>query len=132
MSEALATTEEVAPHLALAGAPEADAQVWQLVCALDELEPQYGEPALVQGHMVALFRLHDRVYATDLADPHTGAPVIAHGIVGSRGDAVTVASPLHKEVYDLATGECLNGDSQPLPIHPVRTRQGQVFVRIAA
>ena len=44
----------------------------------------------------------------DHHDPHTGAPVMARGIVGSRGDRPTIASPLHKQVYDLGTGECFS------------------------
>ena len=30
------------------------------------------------------------------------------GIVGSRGDDATVASPMYKQVFDLRTGECLD------------------------
>jgi nitrite reductase (NADH) small subunit len=33
---------------------------------------------------------------------------MSRGIVGSRGDAPTVASPMHKQVFDLRTGICLD------------------------
>jgi len=45
------------------------------------------------------------LYAIDNVDPFTGVAVaVARGIVGTRGEAPTVASPLHKQVFDLRTG----------------------------
>ena len=38
---------------------------------------------------------------------------MARGITGSRGARPTIASPLHKEVYDLETGECLRHAAAP-------------------
>jgi nitrite reductase (NADH) small subunit len=84
---------------------------WYPVCVLDDLEPEWGEAALVAGRQVAVFRLWDgSVRAIDNEDPVTGSFVMSRGIVGSRGGRPTIASPLLKQVYDLDTGECL---SQP-------------------
>ena len=84
-------------------------------------------PAAVQ---VALVRLHDgAVYAVSHRDPRTGAHVMARGIVGSRGDVPTLASPLHKEVYDLRTGACLDDPRFALRVHPVRVDGGVVSVQ---
>ena len=106
---------------------------WHDVCALEDLEVQWGEAARVAGRQVALFRVDAAtVLAADHRDPHTGACVMARGILGSRGPAVTVASPLHKEVYDLGTGLCLNGDGPALPVHPVHVVEGRVLVGLAA
>src|SRR4051794_13638760 len=81
---------------------------WYGVCAVADLEPGWGEAALISGRQVALFRtLAGEVFAVAQKDPATGAHVMARGITGSRGARPTIASPLHKEVYDLATGECL-------------------------
>jgi nitrite reductase (NADH) small subunit len=102
---------------------------WLDVCALDDLEPLWGEAARVAGRQIALFRVDaTTVLAADHRDPRTGACVMARGILGSRGGAVTVAAPLHKEVYDLATGECLSGTGPSLPVHPVAVRDGRVVV----
>ncbi|MFF0989038.1 nitrite reductase small subunit NirD [Kocuria nitroreducens] len=102
---------------------------WHDVCALTDLEPLWGEAARVAGHQVALYRVDTTtVLAADHRDPRTGACVMARGILGSRGSAVTVASPLHKEVYDLATGLCLTGDGPALPVHPAEVRDGRVLV----
>lgn len=102
---------------------------WHDVCALEDLEPLWGEAARVAGRQVALYRVDAAtVLAADHRDPRTGACVMARGLLGSRGPAVTVASPLHKEVYDLATGRCLTGDGPALPVHPVEVRDGRVRV----
>ncbi|MFI7743262.1 nitrite reductase small subunit NirD [Kocuria rhizosphaericola] len=102
---------------------------WHDVCALEDLEPLWGEAARVTGRQVALYRVDAAtVLAADHRDPRTGACVMARGILGSRGPAVTIASPLHKEVYDLATGLCLTGDGPALPVHPVEVRNGRVRI----
>ena len=41
-------------------------------------------------------------------DPFAGANVVSRGIVGSAGDVPTVTSPMHKQVWDLRTGACLD------------------------
>lgn len=82
---------------------------WTDVCTVDRLWVDRGAAALVQGEQVAIFRLADgEIVAVGHRDPFTGANVIARGIVGSRQDVPTVASPLHKQVFDLRTGRCLD------------------------
>lgn len=107
---------------------------WQAVCRLVDLEEAWGEAALVAGRSVALFRTGHRVYAVDNHDPATGAPVIARGITGSKRvgdtDRPTIASPLHKQVYDLETGECYGDPALRLPAHRVRVVDGIVEVAI--
>ena len=107
------------------------AATWHSVCNLNDLEPNWGEAALVAGRQIALFRLATgEVFAVDQRDPATEAHVMARGIVGSRGDRPTIASPLHKQVYDLRTGERLDADGSPLPAFPARVVDG--IVQIAA
>ncbi|MEC5199161.1 nitrite reductase (NADH) small subunit [Arthrobacter sp. PL16] len=105
---------------------------WVPVCRLDDLEVCWGEAALIDGEQIALFRLPgDQLHAVGNIDPRTRAAVMARGIVGSRGAAPTIASPLHKEVYDLATGACLSG-GEGLRAYRVRCVGGVVEVGIAA
>lgn len=110
-------------------------EAWQVVCRLDDLVPERGAAALVAGEQLALVRLHDdRVLAVQHQDPYTGAHVIARGIVGTRGDAPTIASPLHKQVFDLRTGACLDpvgGEPRALRTWPVRVEDGLVLVATA-
>lgn len=78
------------------------------VCTLNDLEVERGRAALIGSEQVALFLMPDgTVHAVDNLDPYSGANVISRGIVGTRGEAPTVASPLHKQVFDLRTGICL-------------------------
>lgn len=104
---------------------------WAEVCALSELEPLWAEAALVDGDQLALVRMPDgSVFAVSNRDPATGAYVMCRGIVGSHGDRVTLASPLHKQIYDLATGECLNSDDLRLQTFETSVESGTVRVRL--
>ncbi|MER7762457.1 nitrite reductase large subunit NirB [Streptomyces sp. NPDC097619] len=82
------------------------------------LEPGRGRAAvLADGSEAAVFK--DRageVYAVGNRDPFTGADVIAHGIMGSVDGVPVVASPLHKQVFDLRTGVCLDDPEVSLPV----------------
>lgn len=112
-------------------ASEASAPGWHRVCPLDELEPAWGEAALIDGVQVAVFRLDaDTVYAVAQQDPATLANVMARGITGSRGSRPTIASPLHKEVYDLQTGECYSNPALRIPAFRTRTVDGFIEVEL--
>lgn len=104
------------------------------VCAVSDLEPDWGEVALIGEHQVAVFRMQDdTVYACDHADPHSGALVMARGLVGETVDGVpTLASPLYKEVYDLRTGECRTGAELSLPVHRVSIDDGRVLIELGS
>jgi len=104
---------------------------WHRVCAAEELEPAWGEAALIAGRQVALFRTAaGKVFAVAQEDPATGAHVMARGITGSRGARPTLASPLHKEVYDLETGECLTTPGLRLQTFNTRIVGGYVEVEL--
>jgi nitrite reductase (NADH) small subunit len=104
---------------------------WYGVCAVADLEPGWGEAALISGRQVALFRtLAGEVFAVAQEDPATGAHVMARGITGSRGARPTIASPLHKEVYDLATGECLTAPGLRLATFATRVVNGYIEVEL--
>jgi nitrite reductase (NADH) small subunit len=104
---------------------------WTAVCQYEDLQPERGVAALLDGEQVALFRTFDgSLYAIGNQDPFTGAFVLSRGIVGSRDDIPTVASPLHKQVFDLRTGLCLDDEAAAVPVFAVRMRGGQVEVGI--
>lgn len=82
---------------------------WTAVCHLADLVTERGSAALVAGEQVALVRLVDgSVRGVQNYDPFSGAHVMSRGIVGTRGDRPTLASPMYKQVFDLETGECLD------------------------
>ncbi|HCT79758.1 MAG TPA: nitrite reductase (NAD(P)H) small subunit [Micromonosporaceae bacterium] len=104
---------------------------WTAVCSLDLLQPERGVAALVGDSQVALIRTYDgSLFAIGNRDPMAGAQVMARGIVGTRGDAPTIASPLHKQVYDLRTGQCLDVPGVSIPTYPVRCTDGVVEVAV--
>jgi len=103
---------------------------WVDVCALDDLLPDRGACALVDGHPVAVFRcLPDHsLFAVGNIDPYSGSSVISRGIVGSVGDRPVVASPLFKQRFDLRSGEALDDLGTALTVHAVRCVDGVVQV----
>ena len=54
------------------------------ICAETDLEENWGEVALVEGHQYAIFKTKHGYYACDHLDPNSGALVIARGIVGEK------------------------------------------------
>jgi nitrite reductase (NADH) small subunit len=94
---------------------------WHRVCPLSRLPVDRGVAALLDGEQVALFRLADGgLHALDNLDPFSGAMVLSRGVVGSRGDRATVASPMYKQAFDLATGRCLDDEQVGVGAYPVR------------
>lgn len=112
-----------------------DTPSWTPVCALDDILPNTGVAARVQGRHVAIFRVaqatgHDTLYAIDNVDPKAGASVLARGLVGNLGERIVVASPLYKHHFDLATGECLELPELSVRAHAVRLDGGRVSVAL--
>src|SRR4051794_3041797 len=110
---------------------------WVSVCTKKQLIPERGVAVLVGGQQVALFRVtspagDDFVYAVGHRDPFADANVIARGIVGSVGagdeQRDTVASPMFKHVFELATGLCLTDPSERLPVYRTWIAGGVVYV----
>jgi nitrite reductase (NADH) small subunit len=104
-------------------------QRWTPICHPGRLTAERGVTALIDGIQIALFRTHDGVlYAVGNVDPFTGSAVLSRGIVGSRGSIPTVASPLHKQVFDLRTGRCLDDPETSVPAYEVRVNGDQIEV----
>ena len=104
---------------------------WVEVCALHRLTPDRGVAALVEGRQVAVFLLSSGdLHAVDNVDPWSGAAVLSRGLVGEAGGVATVASPLYKQRFDLATGRCLDGDVDPLAVHSADVVGGVVYARL--
>jgi nitrite reductase (NADH) small subunit len=102
------------------------------VCSVDDILPDTGVCALLEGRHVAVFRVGaDRFHAIDNVDPKSGASVLARGLVGNLGERVVVASPLYKNHFDLATGECLEAPEQSVRAHAVKVDAGRVLVALA-
>ncbi len=80
-----------------------------LPVSIGDLPVERGVALLIGDDQIAVFRLaNGEVLAIDHIDPFTGTSTLARGLLGSAGDRIYVASPLHKKRFDLRTGECLD------------------------
>jgi nitrite reductase (NADH) small subunit len=104
---------------------------WVDVCSLDDIAPDTGVCAMIDGRQVAVVRAAgDAVYAIDNFDPFSKAFVLSRGIVGDRGGVPKIASPIYKQSFDLRTGRCLDDDKVSVPAYPARVRAGRVEVLV--
>ena len=114
----------------------------QTICKLDDIIPEAGVCALVatpKGEtQVAVFRTNkDELFAIDNFDPFSNANVLSRGLIGGttitddEGEAqevVYVASPIYKQRFDLATGQCLDDESVKLDAYEVSLDGGNVVL----
>ncbi|MFI2640025.1 nitrite reductase small subunit NirD [Streptomyces sp. NPDC018610] len=97
---------------------------WFTLCGLSALLPGRGVAALLpDGRQAALFRDRSgRLYAIDNRDPFTGAAVLSRGLTGTAAGRPFVASPLFKQRFDLASGQCLDDETVRVTAYEVRAR----------
>lgn len=95
---------------------------WSPLCQLNELVDNIGVCALLGDKQIALFKLSDdeRIHALDNYDPFSHANVLSRGVVGDLGGVPVVASPIYKQHFVLATGQCLEDERVRLTTYPTR------------
>lgn len=105
-------------------------RIWTVVCDLAELLPGRGVAALLTGdEQVAVFRTaDDEVFALSNVDPFSRAAVLSRGIVGDLAGVPVVASPMHKQHFELRTGVCVDDPAVSVRTYPVRVEHGQILV----
>jgi nitrite reductase (NADH) small subunit len=108
---------------------------WTAICPLDDIVPNTGVCALVNGEQVAVFHVtgattRTAVYAIENFDPGSQAAVLSRGLIGSVGERIVVASPIYKHHFDLRTGECLETPSYSVSAFDARVEDGQVWVAV--
>jgi len=120
-----------------AAVDRSDLATFTPVCGLDQIDPESGVTALVNGRTVAVFKTYDgRVFALGNYDPFSRASVLARGIVGTRAEKGPdgeesvdfVASPMHKQAFALADGECLDDRTVRVPTYEVAVVDRVVWV----
>src|SRR5580693_894437 len=102
---------------------------WHAICALEDILPESGAAALVDGKEIAVFRVRDAVYAIGNHDPASDANVLARGIVGDLAGEIVVASPIYKQHFSLITGRCLEEPELSVPTYLARVHEGEVWIR---
>ncbi|MGI1678500.1 MAG: nitrite reductase small subunit NirD [Cellvibrionaceae bacterium] len=101
---------------------------WTSVCKLEDITPDTGVCVLFNGKQIAVFRerKNNQVFAISNYDPFGEANVLSRGILCSINDVLVVASPLYKQHFNLATGECLEDESCKIQTFLVREKEGSV------
>lgn len=105
---------------------------WVDICSISEIIPNTGVCALVEAQQVAIFRVGSEanVFAISNYDPFSKACVLARGIVGDRNGITKVASPIYKQNFNLATGQCLDDETVSVPTFEVRVVEDRVQVAV--
>ena len=106
---------------------------WCAVCSVDDILPNTGICALIQGRHVAVFHVktdREQLFAIDNYDPNANASVLSRGLVGNLGERIVVASPIYKHHFDLQSGECLEAPANSVSAYPVRVENRQVLVAV--
>ncbi len=111
---------------------ESQTETWIDVCGIDDLEPDAGICALVEGRQIAIFYIPklDQVFAIGNYDPFSHANVLSRGITGDIQGEPVVASPVYKQHFSLETGRCIEDESVAVPSYPLRTENGRVLIQI--
>lgn len=135
---------------------------WIDVCSVDDLQPESGVCALVEGRQVAIFsvleqddggsefiratRMNSRpqlapneveglaakVYAVGNYDPFGKANVLSRGLIGDINGQPVVASPLYKQHFNLQTGDCLEDQTVKIPVYVIRIENGSVQINLSS
>lgn len=108
---------------------------WIDVCQADDLQPDSGICALLDGEQVAIFWMPEsnaKVYAVGNYDPFGKANVLSRGLIGDIGGQPVVASPLYKQHYNLQTGVCLEDETVKIPVYAIRIENGSVQVNLSS
>src|SRR3954466_16172382 len=98
------------------------------ICGLDDIVPDTGVAALVDGEQVAVFRIDQKIYAIGNRDPFSGANVLSRGIVGDLNGELVVASPVYKQHFSLLTGRCIEDPSVSVPVYRTQVEGADIQI----
>jgi len=106
-------------------------KTWTPICPLDDIVPDSGVCALAGDRQVAVFRVGaDQVFAIANHDPFSKANVLSRGITGDIKGELVVASPVYKQHFRLATGQCVEDESVRVETFAVRINNNIVEVEV--
>ncbi len=108
------------------------ANMFEQICDINDIVPGTGVCALVNGHQIAVFRPteEDAVFAISNTDPFSRSNVLSRGLIAQHNNELWVASPLKKQRFNLATGECMEDERFNIKSYQARVNSG--IVEIAA
>ncbi|MGL6260085.1 nitrite reductase small subunit NirD [Vibrio sp. WXL210] len=103
---------------------------FEKVCEIKDIVPGTGVCALINDQQVAVFRPSDaeEVFAISNMDPFARSNVLSRGLIGEHNGELWVASPLKKQHFNLATGECMEDARFNVKAFEARVVNGAVEV----
>ncbi|MER2011673.1 nitrite reductase small subunit NirD [Psychrobacter alimentarius] len=108
------------------------------ICPLNDILPETGVCALIDGKQIAIFRTKKNdLFAIDNYDPFSQANVLSRGLIGGTTivneagmdeEVLYVASPIYKQRFNLATGQCLDDVDVTLAAYQVTLNKDTVML----
>ncbi|HCN18532.1 MULTISPECIES: nitrite reductase small subunit NirD [Psychrobacter] len=109
------------------------------ICRLNDIIPDTGVCALIDGKQIAIFRTKKNdLFALDNYDPFSQANVLSRGLIGGTmianetgtdEEVLYVASPIYKQRFNLATGQCLDSEETALNTYKVELNGSDVVIK---
>ncbi|MCD1279057.1 nitrite reductase (NAD(P)H) small subunit [Psychrobacter sp. CCUG 69069] len=109
------------------------------ICRLNDIIPDTGVCALIEGKQIAIFRTKKNdLFALDNYDPFSQANVLSRGLIGGTmivnetgtdEEVLYVASPIYKQRFNLATGQCLDDGNVTLAAYQVALNNDTVMLQ---
>lgn len=117
---------------ATATASDSTTSTWHTICSVEDIIPGTGVAALIRGKQIALVRpgADDKIYAISNYDPFSKAFVLARGIIGDKDGVLKITSPIYKQGFNLATGQCLDDESVVIPTFKTNIEDGLVSILV--
>lgn len=109
---------------------------WTDVCSSDDLPTvQAGSSTtvLIGDSQLAIFRVEDKLFASQNMCPHRRAFVLSQGIVGTgQNNEPYVSCPIHKRNYNLESdaGTCKNDSLLSIATFDAKEEDGRIFLRL--
>jgi nitrite reductase/ring-hydroxylating ferredoxin subunit len=101
------------------------AMIWKHLCAVSKLSE--GEPLgfTVGDQRVALYKVDDKIFATDDVCSHAFA-LLSTGFLEGH----VVECPLHGAMFDVRNGRCRSGAYEDIRAFKVEIRDGEIYVHL--
>jgi len=103
---------------------------WIDAGAPEDFIPNAGIAVKAGERQIAVFYFSDtgEWYACQNRCPHKGDMLLARGLIGDKKSEPIVACPMHKKVFSLKHGGCLNDAAYSVDVYPVKIENERVLV----
>lgn len=100
-------------------------QSWHRICALDDINDGSKLGISVQGHLILIIKMNDKVFAYEDKCPHAKAPLSDGRLQQGR-----LTCRHHQWQFDACTGESLRPRGHKIKSYPVKIEDNFIFVSL--